>query len=128
MKYALAVMSALPNVLAAQDLDCENPVSQIEMTGCASKAYEAADADLNLAWKIAMSQARRMDQDMDYDPTNADLLRDAQRKWIAFRDAACTAESTLMRGGSAQNMLYLGCLEKLTRQRTEDLRYFGEVN
>ncbi len=112
----------------AQTLDCSNPLTQVEMTGCASLAYEAADGDLNLAYGLAMDQARRMDADLLLDPSNVALMRDAQRKWIVFRDVACSAESTLARGGTMQNQLFLLCMERLTRARTEDLRYFGEVN
>ena len=53
---------------------------------------------------------------------------DAQRAWIVFRDQACEAESLLARGGTMQPQLFHVCLARLTRQRTEDLRIFGEVN
>ena len=112
----------------AQALDCTNPVTQVEMTGCASLAFEAADGDLNLAYGIAMDQARRRDGATPQEPSNAALMRDAQRKWIPFRDAACSAESTLARGGSMQSQLFLICMERLTRARTEDLRLYGEAN
>lgn len=99
------------------------------MTGCAAQAYEAADGDLNAAYKIAMVMARSMDQNLGADEVTAvSMLRDAQRSWIPYRDQACAAESLLMRGGTGQNMLFYLCLERVTRQRTEDLRYFGEVN
>lgn len=114
----------------AQDLDCSNPVSQVEMTGCASLSYEAADAELNMVWKQAMAGARAMDSYgvPDGQPTAADLLRQAQRSWITFRDEACEVESYLARGGTMQNQIFLMCLERQTRQRTEDLRYFSEMN
>lgn len=113
----------------AQNLDCTNPQTQIEMTGCAAQAYEYADDDLNLAYGIAMDHARRIDQGLSTDALPAaSALRDAQRAWIPFRDLACTTESLVARGGSMQNMLYYICLERLTRQRTEDLRLFGETH
>ena len=127
--YITALALAGMNLSAqAQQLDCTNPMSQVEMTGCAAQGYEAADAELNAVWPDAMAQARRMDDGMDWAPSNATLLRDAQRAWITYRDRACEAESTVMRGGTAQNMVYYGCLERLTRDRTEDLRYFAFVN
>ncbi len=99
------------------------------MNLCAAQAFEAADEDLNLAYEIARDMARQMDSyTPDLDPTNEVLLRDAQRAWIKFRDAACEAESTLARGGTMQPLLYSTCAERLTRQRAEDLRMFGEVN
>ena len=113
----------------AQDLDCSNPQTQVEMTGCAAQAFEAADGDLNLAYKMARDMARRLDQGLPADHIPAEIiLRDAQRAWIAYRDQACEAESLLARGGTLQNQLFYICLERLTRTRTEDLRFFGEVN
>lgn len=114
--------------LTAQELNCANPTSQVEYTGCAARAYEAADEDLNLAYRLAIDWARRMDAGMTWTPTTEEMLRDAQRAWIPFRDAACAAESTQMRGGTGQNMVYYTCLERLTRARTEDLRLLGEEN
>lgn len=112
----------------AQTLDCQNPTTQIEMTGCAAKAYEAADGDLNLAYKIAVDRAKQMDTYLpEGDVPARIILRDAQRAWLPFRDKACEAESLLARGGSMQNQIFYICLERLTRQRTEDLRLFGEV-
>lgn len=124
---AAFVLCAPPVV--AQALNCSNPVSQVEMTGCAARAYEAADGDLNATYRLARSVVRRWDAaDPALTPSNEVMLRDAQRAWIPFRDAACAAESNLARGGTLQNMIYYICLERLTRARTEDLRIIGEVN
>jgi len=123
----LACAWAVP--VTAQTLDCTAPTTQIEMTGCAAQAHEAADGDLNLAWKLAADRAKSIDAAVPgLEPSNFQILLDAQRAWIPFRDKACEAESTLARGGSMQNMLFYICLERLTRQRTEDLRLYGEVN
>lgn len=109
--------------------NCANPSSQFEMTQCSQLMYEAADGDLNGAYQMAMRVAKRMDQYLGAgEVTNSAMLRDAQRAWIPFRDKACAAESNLARGGTMQSMLALDCKERLTRQRTEDLRYFGENN
>lgn len=118
------------NSVNAQQLNCVNPTSQAAMTGCAAEAYEDADAALNAQWKRSMRYARAED---NYSvppgqPKRADLLREAQRKWIDYRDAACSVESTAAYGGTMQNQIYFICLERLTKQRTTDLRRFGSVN
>jgi uncharacterized protein YecT (DUF1311 family) len=46
----------------------------------------------------------------------------AQRLWIQFRDANCTAERELYAGGTAAGPVYLACLEAMTRGRTRELR------
>lgn len=114
----------------AQALNCVTPSSQAEMTGCASQAYEDADAALNAQWKRSMRYARAEDSsDVPAGlPSRADLLRDAQRKWIPYRDATCSVESTAAYGGTLQNQIYFECLERLTKLRTVDLRRFGTIN
>jgi len=122
----LAALLLTAPACAAQQLDCTNPTSQVEMTGCASQAWEAADAALNAAWGPAMERARALDEGGPSGAVPAaTLLRDAQRAWIAFRDAACDAEATKARGGTAQNMLFYICLERLTLRRTEDLKTYA---
>ncbi len=129
MLRGLAVLVILASPVAVQALDCPDATSQAEMTGCASRAYEAADGDLNLAYKLAMERARSMDEYLqDGQVPAVDILRDAQRAWLPFRDQACEAESLMARGGTMQNMIFFMCLERLTRNRTEDLRIFGELN
>ncbi|WP_281258644.1 lysozyme inhibitor LprI family protein [Pseudoprimorskyibacter insulae] len=110
-----------------QTLDCDNATSQAEMTGCASMAYDAADAELNRQWKRAMAAMKQMDRySPNAQPSGEDVLRQAQRAWIAFRDPACEAESYLARGGTMQNQLFYVCLERLSRQRAEDLRLIAD--
>lgn len=123
----LTVFLALP--AAAQEIDCNNAMNQMEMNFCAAQQYGYADEDLNLAYQLAITQAREMDQYISAGEVPAeDMLRQAQRAWITFRDLACDLESTLARGGSMQPLIYYSCLERETRMRTESLRYFGEVN
>lgn len=114
----------------AQQVNCAEAVTQIELTFCAEQAWVRADEDLNLAWRIAIDHARRLQAAL---PPGAPVdveedLRRAQRVWIEFRDLACAAESHQAWGGSMAPMLVYVCRERLTRQRTEDLRRFGEVN
>lgn len=128
MRSFLALLLLLiPAPLLAQSLNCTAPGTQAELTGCAAQAHAASDAFLNQAWRKAMDAARAQDAYLRAgDVPSAQMLRDAQRAWITYRDQACDAESTIARGGSMQNMLVYICLERLTRRRTEDLRLFAE--
>lgn len=120
----------LATPVAAQDVNCAEAVTQIEMTFCAEQAWRAADEDLNLAWGLVVEQARAIQSALPADaPVDIEEdLRRAQRVWIEFRDLACAAESHMAWGGSMAPMLVYTCRERLTRQRTEDLRLFGEGN
>jgi uncharacterized protein YecT (DUF1311 family) len=127
---AALALFLLATPAAAQDVNCAEAVTQIEMTFCAEQAWLRADEDLNLAWSLAVEQARAIQSALPADaPVDIEEdLRRAQRVWIDFRDLACAAESHMAWGGSMAPMLVYACRERLTRQRTEDLRLFGEVN
>ena len=116
----LAVWACLP--ASAQEVDCRNPMAQMEMTFCAEQDWMAADADLNEAYKAAMALLKGVDADLPADQQGAVAhLRAAQRAWITFRDEACAAEGYLMHGGSAEPMVIYGCRAALTRARAEGL-------
>lgn len=120
---ALLLGLAAPVPAQAQDLDCSNPVTQLEMNQCAYEDWQAADAALNLAYKDAMAMLKDWDEYLEEgDIPASDALRDAQRAWITFRDKACEAEGYAMRGGSAEPLLVNGCLARLTNERTTHLR------
>lgn len=123
----LLLCLATPTV--AQELNCAEPVTQLEMTGCASRAAEEADGALNETWQLAIEAVKQSDAaNPGYEPSSEEILREAQRSWISFRDQACSAEATIARGGSMASMLFLMCLERLTLRRTEDLRLFTTTN
>ncbi|MCR9125067.1 MAG: lysozyme inhibitor LprI family protein [Rhodobacteraceae bacterium] len=130
MRYiALAAILGMPCALAAQTDPCDAARTQAEMNLCAAESYDAADRELNRVYRIAMDRAAARDTMLDANQTpGTDLLRAAQRGWIAFRDLACAAESTLARGGSMQPLLRDTCMERLTLNRVADLRIFGEID
>jgi len=44
-------------------------------------------------------------------------LINAQRAWLAFRDATCKYESDGMSSGTGESVLYNGCLATVTEER-----------
>lgn len=110
---------------AANDLDCSDPESlpQQLMNQCGWLALEEADIALNVAYKDARRAVKAMGSGSRPDgKAEADVLRDAQRAWITFRDLACDVEGSIARGGSLEPFLVSSCLARLTEQRTRDLR------
>lgn len=93
-------------------------VTQLEMNDCAAAEYQRFDAELNAVWPIAKTFA-------DSVGAGGQLL-DAQRKWIAYRDAACGAEIAAYAGGSIQPLIWYSCLTRHTRNRSFDLRRMVE--
>ncbi|RYI26210.1 MAG: DUF1311 domain-containing protein [Acetobacteraceae bacterium] len=118
----LIVLAALTLPAAAQDVDCANAVTQMDMNQCAYDDWEAADADLNSAYARAMDVMKTWDADLpEAEQGGAAALKDAQRAWITFRDKACEAEGYAMKGGSAEPLLVYGCMRQLTEDRTSQL-------
>ncbi len=92
---------------------CDRPL-QAEMNACAADAYAAADAELNAAY-------RRITARLANAPGRRSLV-EAQRAWIRFRDAECDLATSHNEGGSIRPMMVSFCMERLTRQRTEELK------
>lgn len=111
---------------AAQQANCANPMSQVEINFCAEIDFQAADDALNRAYRSAREVMRQIDADLAAPQRGAEVaLRDAQRAWITFRDQACRADAWSWTGGSGYSMAYYGCQSRLTAQRTADLWELG---
>lgn len=107
----------------AQEIDCANAVTQLDMNQCAYADWEAADAELNTVYGQAMALLKTWDTDLpDDEKGGADALKEAQRAWITFRDKACEAEGYAMKGGSAEPLLVYGCMRQLTEERVGHLK------
>ena len=121
-------------LLSAQDpqWNCANPQAQQEMNYCAGQDFERADAELNAAYRTAITGAQAADREFagnqagpagrSSEPGEEASLREAQRAWVTFRDAQCRLAGYEARGGSMEPMLYNGCRATLTRARTAELR------
>lgn len=106
---------------AEDDLDCRNwdqkNLNQQEMNMCQQQDYEAADRQLNAAYRALTAKI---------DAEAKALLVDAQRAWIAFRDKECKYEAAPNEGGSIYPLIYAGCLTQLTKTRTKELEELAE--
>ena len=110
---------------AYQEHNCDAPMTQMDMNACSALEFEAADRALNAAYRDAIASERQADREIPAgDPrgTGEAKLREAQRAWIAFRDAHCTVQSWEARGGSMEPMLYSLCRTRLTRARISELK------
>lgn len=111
-----ALLKASPS--SAQHMNAENgPCPDVVVTSdlseCFNRAYKQADAELNAVYRRIMAV---LNED------GKTKLRSAQRAWIAYRDAACAAEASPYRDGSAFGDVELACLEAATRQRVEFMK------
>lgn len=128
----LLVMLLVAGPATAQTTCPDTTGIQANLNECARRSYRAADDALNAAWSKArdcaeaQDERHRSDGSAGFDSVDgprpaSDLLLDAQRAWLTFRDGHCATENVEMSGGSMWPMTFTGCLERLTRERTAEL-------
>lgn len=87
-------------------------------SNCMMIAKDAADRRLNALYDAALKAVRQPAPDhAPFDPEVPKRLIAAERAWIAFRDAECSYQSTIARGGSGEGYAYAACLYAQTRAR-----------
>ena len=88
---SIILMGGSVSLASAQEPNCINPMSQFEMNHCAGVDYEKADAELNRVWPEYRKAMKERDavQDEPFFKKSAELLLEAQRAWIKYRDAHC---------------------------------------
>jgi len=86
----------------------------IGMLNCSGAAYERWDAELNAVYRELMA---------NLPPAAADQLRNAQRRWLAFRDEEFKAINEIYanRQGTMWSLIVADTRLKLLRRRVEDL-------
>jgi uncharacterized protein YecT (DUF1311 family) len=117
------ILLAVP--AAAQDLNCDDPQFQQEMNACAELGWKDADRALNALWGQAKTMAQGMDASLPQEQRGIwQAMLDGQRAWITYRDKSCEAEGGAMRGGTGEPLLIYSCMERLTRERGDNLQIF----
>lgn len=121
----LIIALILPALAQAQDQDdpCDEAETTVEITQCLRQDYEAADAELNRVYQAAMAHIDKA----DYMPARTrrdwkEMLREAQRNWIAFKEKDCDLLQLEWWQGSGANAASLGCLITKTETRTDELK------
>lgn len=109
----VAAVLVLPGGAPADDLelDCAHPSATMEIESCADNDLTALDAQMNKAYRDVRAQL---------DARGVQLLTEAQRAWLVFRDTEC-AFDLADKEGSGHNIAHLECLMRLTRARTSQL-------
>lgn len=76
----------------------------VGMSECVNSEYQFWDRRLNQTYQSVLSDAEKMDQEMADLGSAAEkqvpYLREMQRNWIAYRDAACQFERSRWGGGT----------------------------
>ncbi|GKW23075.1 lysozyme inhibitor LprI family protein [Pectobacterium polonicum] len=112
-KLAIVWFFLLPTVQAAA-LDCNNANTQLDMNQCADRAYKKVDDELNKLYQDVVKRVAIEEHKA--------LLKSAQRKWIAYRDADCEFQTFPTTGGSVHGMVYSQCLTEKTAERVKEFK------
>ncbi len=111
-----ALLVAFVVATAARDDETKCCCTTYGVSVCLTAIHEEVDTELNTTYEKSLSLTKR------FGSTDVENLKDAEQKWIAYRDAACKAEYGLWGGGSGGPNSRTMCVIRLTRQRTADLR------
>ena len=96
--------------------DCSDPQTQTDMNICAHIKYQETDRVLNETYQKAIVILKD-----NGDKDKVEDFRKIQRAWIKFRDLNCNYSATLYRGGTLAPLIYSNCMERLTRERTNQI-------
>ena len=112
---AVLTLMALGIGCSAQAEECD--ANQAAMNACAGKQLSALDADLNKQYKAQMAYLKS--------PAQKQALKNAQLKWIAFRDADCWYQvGKAENSGSIWPLLQSQCLAEHTELRVKQLKAY----
>jgi uncharacterized protein YecT (DUF1311 family) len=131
MKKILLLVLLVPFIAFSQDIekekhpidiqfaDCKNG-NTAEMLECTYNEYEAWDKEMNKYYKLLMGVLGEEEKAR---------LKEAQRKWIAFRDAEIEFSATLNRNkqGTMWPVIHAANKIAIVRQRTIDLTGYYEM-
>ena|SRR4028118_275642 len=114
----LTSISIAPSI--AQQANCKNPQTTMDMRMCAGSEAQAADRQLNQVYQQLIGKLGGQQKER---------LTTAQLAWINFRDRTCAYEQGRFEGGTFAPVANASCLARVTQQRTKDLEsYLQAVN
>ena len=101
---------------AANVCQSQGHQTTLGMSACIQAETAVWDQMLNEAYGAARAALESQDAGL------GTALRDAQRAWIAYRDAECALEYARWAGGSIRTIVAANCLMTETAERALELR------
>lgn len=117
---AVAAVATLMPALAAAG-GCTTQTTTQDITACAQTRFAQQDRALNRVYQTALAVMAPENDPVSADPSARQLLIQAQRQWVMFRDADCRAMQQIYAGGSIASAIYLQCLAERSAQRMAEL-------
>lgn len=104
----------------------------VGMVRCLAAEHGDWDARLNTVYARLMTEQEAADAELAalgsaVKPVRAKWLKEMQRNWIAYRDAACEFDAAQWSGGTGSGPSFAGCRLDLTARQTLHLEtYLGQ--
>jgi uncharacterized protein YecT (DUF1311 family) len=118
----LLLGSVFSHAAFAGEINCASPQTTLEINYCANLDYKAADASLNEVYQEAIKSLGTSEQNDVNSKGLVAALRQAELKWIDFRDADCALVKKTWTNGTGGTAALLGCLTQKTNERIQFLR------
>jgi uncharacterized protein YecT (DUF1311 family) len=112
--------------LNAYALDCRKPLTTPEVNACADARQKRVEATLNAAYKRVLSRFERPDTESERFSEIKTKLIDAQRAWVAFREADCNAALANFGSGTGGTVVFIDCMQRHAERRIKDLKSYEE--
>jgi len=90
--------------------------TQQEMNSQAKNAHNKADLEMAKIYRSLMSSLSSQN--------DKNLLLDAQRAWIKYKESHCKSLANQYQGGSMYPLVLYSCLEELTIERKKQLQQY----
>ena len=111
-------------------LEGEGGSTTVGMVSCLAAESAQWDGMLNTAYEAVLADAESTDAELkelgSAAEPQAPALREMQRSWIAFRDAACNYEASRWSGGSGAGPAATGCTMELTARQALRLQAYAD--
>jgi len=113
---------------AARTCDDADRLTTLQVNECLSAEYVAADEDLNRVYRAILSElATRAGEGDSSSGTARESLIAAEKAWVQFRDAECSARYDYFLEGTIRNSTALECKIDLTKARIAKLHWWVDV-
>ena len=112
-----SVASLKCEIVRLPKVDCDEPITQMEINVCSYREYLEADIALNEHWARVRSRWHERSDRSDF----WQKVFGAQREWLEYRNAECEVWKKLYGGGTISPLMQNSCLTKVTQQRVEKL-------
>ena len=126
LRFLVTLILSLASVDALARISCDKAITTPDINQCARKSLDRAEAILNKTYRGLLARLANDGRDFpDFAQARVELIK-AQRIWITYREADCTAIYTLWQSGTIRSLMHLSCMQSHAEQRTKELALYTQ--